>query len=39
MRMKAIFACAISASLLLAITSLADDKEKDEDRLKTPAPY
>jgi SH3 domain-containing YSC84-like protein 1 len=30
---KRIFACAMSA-LLLAITSWADDKEKDEDRLK-----
>jgi hypothetical protein len=30
---KRIFACATSA-LLLAITSSADDKEKDEDRLK-----
>jgi lipid-binding SYLF domain-containing protein len=34
MRMNGIFACALSASLLLAITSRADDKEKDEDRLK-----
>src|SRR2546427_3783946 len=30
---KRIFACAMSA-LLLAVTSWADDKEKDEDRLK-----
>ena len=30
---KRIFACAMSA-LLLAITGWADDKEKDEDRLK-----
>src|ERR1700694_3744815 len=30
---KRIFACAMSA-LLLAINSWADDKEKDEDRLK-----
>jgi lipid-binding SYLF domain-containing protein len=30
---KRILACAMSA-LLLAITSWADDKEKDEDRLK-----
>jgi lipid-binding SYLF domain-containing protein len=32
--MKRIFVYAISALLLLAITSWADDKEKDEDRLK-----
>src|ERR1700741_3703586 len=31
---KRIFTCTISALLLLAITSWADDKEKDEDRLK-----
>ena len=32
--MKKIFACAMSSLLLLAITSWADDTEKDEDRLK-----
>jgi lipid-binding SYLF domain-containing protein len=32
--MKKMFACAMSALLLLAITSWADDTEKDEDRLK-----
>jgi len=31
---KRIFTCTMSALLLLAITSWADDKEKDEDRLK-----
>jgi len=34
MNMKKIFACAMSSLLLLAITSWADDTEKDEDRLK-----
>src|ERR1700720_466467 len=34
MRMKRIFVYAMTASLLLAISSRADDKEKDEDRLK-----
>jgi len=34
MRMKRIFVYAMTASLLLAISSWADDKEKDEDRLK-----
>ncbi|MGC1160772.1 MAG: hypothetical protein WA881_01575, partial [Candidatus Sulfotelmatobacter sp.] len=33
MKMKKILACAIGA-LLLATISWADDKEKDEDRLK-----
>ena len=33
---KRIFACAMTV-LLLAITSWADDKEKDEDRLKNAA--
>jgi hypothetical protein len=33
MKKKRIFACAMTA-LLLATTSWADDKEKDEDRLK-----
>src|SRR3981081_1379725 len=33
MKKKRIFACAMTV-LLLAITSWADDKEKDEDRLK-----
>jgi len=31
---KRMFACTMSALFLLAITSWADDKEKDEDRLK-----
>src|ERR1700747_2968007 len=31
---KRIFACTMGALLLLSITSWADDKEKDEDRLK-----
>src|SRR6202047_1281995 len=34
MRLKRIFVYAMTASLLLAISSWADDKEKDEDRLK-----
>jgi SH3 domain-containing YSC84-like protein 1 len=34
MNMKRIFVYAMTASLLLAISSWADDKEKDEDRLK-----
>src|ERR1022692_3925681 len=34
MKKKRIFACTMSALFLLAITSRADDKEKDEDRLK-----
>jgi lipid-binding SYLF domain-containing protein len=34
MNMKKIFACGLSSLLLLAITSWADDTEKDEDRLK-----
>src|SRR5580700_10796954 len=32
---KTMFACAMSALLLLAVTGWADDTEKDQDRLQT----